>query len=103
MNISEISKARHAQMAIAFRAGRKAAARYLEQNKDSAAWAVMFAVGNPFAERGGMPENTATVRGAMWSAYRAGIERAAGEIMNASTYLRNARFFMRRATELGRA
>lgn len=103
LNTTEISKGRHTQIAMAFSAGRQAAIQYLAQNPDFSAWMARFAVDNPYSDRGCMPAQCATVQGALWQAYNGGIERAIGEIINASTCLRNARFFMLRATELGRA
>lgn len=103
MTSTEISRGRQTQIAMAFSAGRQAAIKYLAQNPDFDAWMARFSVANPYAEYGCMPASCATVQGALWQAYNGGIERAVGEIANASTCLRNARFFMLRATELGRA
>lgn len=93
MTAFKISRARQSQIAQAFRAGRAAAAR----NPD-------LQIPNPYAERdGSMPELLASVRGAQWFAFAAGILRQRSDISNAGTMLRNARFCMHRATELGRA
>lgn len=93
----EISKARQSQLAATFKAGRIAAAQHVGE------LLVSTQVSNPYAEGDCMPESMASLRGAQWHAFKAGVERQMGNINNASTALRNARFFMRRATALGRA
>jgi hypothetical protein len=103
MQTPEIKKAHQTQLCLAFAAGRQAAERYVSENRALESWTAMFRVGNPYAENGGMPERACTVRGAMWHAYEAGIYRALGRIADAATGIRNARFVLRRAAELGRA
>lgn len=95
MNTTQISHARQTQIGMAFRDGRKAAAK----TKCEGSARKM----NPFAIRGRMPERLATREGALWHAYVAGIDRELSAIKNAATMMRNARFLMRRAIELGRA
>lgn len=96
MTNTQISRARQTQLGLAFRAGREAAAANPGKFE--------FQIANPYSERdGAMPEQLASVRGAQWHAFVAGILREHGNISNASVMLRNARFCLRRATELGRA
>ena len=96
MTTVQIARARQSQIAQAFRAGRAAAVANPGK--------LDFQIPNPYAERdGSMPELLATVRGAQWHAFSAGILRQHGNIANAGILLRNARFCLRRATELGRA
>jgi hypothetical protein len=92
-----ISKARQSQLAAAFRAGRAAATQHVGE------LLVSIQVSNPYSERGCMPESMASVRCAQWHAFNAGVELQMGKISNASTALRNARFFITRATAIGRA
>ncbi|TRO07546.1 hypothetical protein EQ836_25350 [Ectopseudomonas mendocina] len=91
----EISKSRQRQLAVAFRAGRTAATQHVGE------LLVSIQVCNPYSERGCMPESMASVRCAQWHAFNAGVERQMGKISNASTALRNARFFMRSAAAIG--
>lgn len=92
----QISKARQSQLAAAFRAGRKATEKL---NREYA-----FQTPNPYADSdGGMPEQLASVRGAQWHAFDAGCLRAKGNVSGAGMMLRNARFCLCRATDLGRA
>lgn len=84
---AEISKGRQQQIAAAYRAGKTAGTK-----------------ANPYNDRDGMmPESLASVQCALWHAFAAGREGAAGNRKNAFTMIRNARFCMRRATALGRA
>lgn len=85
----QISTARHSQIALAFRAGRASAGT--------------AQIHNPYSLNGMMPESLASVAGSLWHAFEAGKSRRDGSISGAGTMLRNARYCMRRATDLGRA
>lgn len=96
VNTKNTSRARHSQIAIAFRNGREAA--------KSASATTFHQVANIHATRdGAMPESLATVQGALWHAFLAGVERQIGRTRDAGISLRNSRFLMQRATALGRA
>lgn len=92
---AQISRPRHTQLAKAFRGGRTAMARSPAKHD--------FEVKNPYAVRNAMPDDIATVQGAMLHAFEAGKLRQLGMISDAGTLLRNARYCMRRATERGQA
>lgn len=93
MKESQISRGRQSEIAFAFRAGRAAMAANPGKHD--------FQVPNRYAVRGLMPEDLATVQGAMYHAFASGILREAGKISCASTALRNARYCMRLATSRG--
>lgn len=86
------NRARQSQIGLAYRAGREAMKASGKQYD--------FEVPNKFADRDGwMPEDLATVTGALWHAFEAGKLRELGNIKGASTMLRNARLCLRRALE----
>lgn len=104
MSTTQISRARQSQLAAAFRAGRTAASAKIAGLCEFDAFCASLKIENPYADRDGMmPAQMASVRAAQWHAFVAGIDRALGKINDAGTMLRNARFCLRRATELGRA
>jgi hypothetical protein len=85
----QISKARQSKIAIAYKAGIKA----MTLSND------IIQVPNPYSENHGMPEMVASVQGSLWHAFEAGKYRTLNQIEDAGTMMRNARYFMRRATE----
>lgn len=104
MTATQISRARQSQLAAAFRAGRQAAAIEMAGRDELSAFCATMQIANPYADRDGlMPVPMTSVQCAQWHAFGAGIDRALGHIGAAGTMLRNARFCLRRATELGRA
>lgn len=88
MSQVQIARGRQNQIAIAFRAGRKAAV----ENPGK----MRIEIDNPYSERGMMPASMFSVQSALWHAFASGVLREQNKIADAATMLRNARFCMPR-------